>query len=97
VRYEWSAAEAARRWSQGAAQLARTLLAAQARDLGKSIAGNASLLLAASPYAESAELIDACCNGHFAVRVLGCRGASHPGGVRAGGRSRTRAPAFLSG
>jgi ATP-dependent helicase HrpA len=59
VRYEWSAAEAARRWSQGAAQLARTLLAAQARDLGKSISGNAALLLAASPYAESADLIDA--------------------------------------
>jgi ATP-dependent helicase HrpA len=58
VRYEWSAAEASRSWRQAAAQLARTLLAPQARDLGKGIAGNASLLLAASPYAESGALID---------------------------------------
>jgi ATP-dependent helicase HrpA len=53
VRYEWSAAEAGRSWRQGAARLARLTLAAQARDLGKSIAGNAALLLAASPYLKS--------------------------------------------
>jgi ATP-dependent helicase HrpA len=50
VRYEWSAAEADRSWRQGAAYLARTMLPAQARDLAKSLAGNAALLLAASPY-----------------------------------------------
>ena len=59
VRYEWSAAEARRSWLQGAAHLARTMLAAQARDLGKTIAGNASLLLAASPYLKSGALIEA--------------------------------------
>ncbi len=53
VRYEWSAAEATRSWRRGAVHLARILLAGQARDLGKSIAGNASLLLAASPYVRS--------------------------------------------
>jgi ATP-dependent helicase HrpA len=50
VRYEWSAAEADRSWRQGAAYLARAMLPAQARDLAKSLAGNAALLLAASPY-----------------------------------------------
>ncbi len=58
VRYEWSAAEAARSWRRGAVQLARVMLAAQARDLGKTIAGNAPLLLAASPYLESSALIE---------------------------------------
>ena len=56
VRYEWSAAEAVRSWRQGAAQLARSMLGAQARDLGKLIGGNAALLLAASPYTESRAL-----------------------------------------
>jgi len=59
VRYEWSSAESARCWQQGAVYLARTLLAAQTRDLGKTLSGNAALLLAASPYAQSSELIDA--------------------------------------
>ena len=59
VRYEWSAAEAARSWRQGAVHLARIMLGAQARDLGKSIAGNAPLLLAASPYVKSSALIEA--------------------------------------
>jgi ATP-dependent helicase HrpA len=59
VRYEWSAAEARRSWRQGAVHLARVVLAAQARDLGKTIAGNASLLLAASPYLKSGALIEA--------------------------------------
>jgi ATP-dependent helicase HrpA len=58
VRYEWSAAEAGRSWRQGAVHLARAMLAAQARDLGKTLAGNASLLLAASPYVPSAALND---------------------------------------
>jgi ATP-dependent helicase HrpA len=59
VRYEWSAAEARRSWRQGAVQLARIMLAAQARDLGKTLAGNAALLLAASPYLKSSALIEA--------------------------------------
>jgi ATP-dependent helicase HrpA len=59
VRYEWSAAEAARSWRQSAPQLARSMLESQARDLAKIVAGNASLLLAASPYARSDELIEA--------------------------------------
>ena len=58
VRYEWSAAEARRGWRRGAAQLARRVLSAQARDIGKAIAGNASLLLAAAPYATSAALTE---------------------------------------
>jgi ATP-dependent helicase HrpA len=58
LRYEWSAAEATRSWRQGAVHLARILLAAQARDLGKTLAANGSLLLAASPYAQSNALIE---------------------------------------
>jgi ATP-dependent helicase HrpA len=59
VRYEWSAAEAERSWRQGAVHLARSMLAAQSRDVGKGIAGNATLLLAASPYVTSSALIEA--------------------------------------
>jgi ATP-dependent helicase HrpA len=59
VRYEWSAAEARRSWRQGAVHLARTLLAAQSRDLAKTLAGNASLLLAATPYMPSGALVEA--------------------------------------
>jgi len=59
VRYEWSAAEAGRNWRESAPQLARNMLGSQARDLAKIVAGNASLLLAASPYARSDELIEA--------------------------------------
>jgi ATP-dependent helicase HrpA len=58
VRYEWSAAEAGRSWRQGAVHLARSLLDPQARDLGKTIGGNAPLLLAASPYVQSSTLIE---------------------------------------
>jgi ATP-dependent helicase HrpA len=58
VRYEWSAAEAGRSWRQGAVQLARIMLAAQARDLGKTLAGNAALLLGASPYLKSSALVE---------------------------------------
>ena len=58
VRYAWSAAEADRGWRQGAAQLSRIMLAPQARDLGKILAGNAALLLAASPFLTSDVLID---------------------------------------
>jgi ATP-dependent helicase HrpA len=58
VRYEWSAAEADRSWRQGAAYMARAMLPAQARDLAKSLAGNAALLLAASPYLASDALTE---------------------------------------
>jgi ATP-dependent helicase HrpA len=58
VRYEWSAAEAGRSWGQGAVQLSRIMLTPQARDLGKLFAGNAALLLAASPYLTSDALIE---------------------------------------
>jgi ATP-dependent helicase HrpA len=58
VRYEWSAAEAGRAWGQGAVHLARAMLGAQERDLGKIIASDASLLLAASSYVGSRELSD---------------------------------------
>jgi ATP-dependent RNA helicase HrpA len=53
VRYEWSAAEAGRGWRQGAVHLARIVLATQERDLGRIVAADTSLLLAASPYADS--------------------------------------------
>jgi ATP-dependent helicase HrpA len=59
VQYEWSAAEARRSWREGAAHLARSILAAQSRDVAKTVAGNAALLLAASPYAASSTLIEA--------------------------------------
>ncbi len=58
VRYEWSAAEAERSWRQGAALLARAMLAAQERDLRRAIAGNSALLLSASPYLGSGELLE---------------------------------------
>jgi ATP-dependent helicase HrpA len=58
VRYEWSAAEAQRRWRHAAALLARSILAGQARELGKSLANNAPLLLASSPYTTSGTLIE---------------------------------------
>jgi ATP-dependent helicase HrpA len=58
VRYEWSAAEAGRTWGQGAVHLARAMLGAQERDLGKIIASDAPLLLAASSYVGSRELND---------------------------------------
>jgi len=59
VRYAWSAAEASRSWRQAAAHLASIMLAAQARDLGRTIAGHAALLLAASPYAQDGALTEA--------------------------------------
>jgi hypothetical protein len=94
VRYEWSAAEAARRWRQGAAYLARSMLPAQARDLAKSVAGNAPLLLAASPYLASARR-DASSRGVSPRMFRRRRSAARPGGIREGRRSRARAAAFL--
>ena len=58
VRYEWSAAEAQRSWRQGAAQLTRIMLAPQARELRRILAGDAPLMLAASPYFTGDALIE---------------------------------------
>jgi ATP-dependent helicase HrpA len=58
VQYEWSAEEARHAWRDGAVRLARAMLERQARDLGKSILGSVPLLLSASPYMSSDELVD---------------------------------------
>lgn len=58
VGLHWTRAEADRRMRQGAVDLARRMLERQARDLGKRIAENAPLLLAASPYLRGEALID---------------------------------------
>ena len=58
LQYEWSDEEAMRTWRDGAVRLARVMLERQARDLAKSIGGSVSLLLSASPYLNSDELID---------------------------------------
>jgi ATP-dependent helicase HrpA len=66
VHYEWSAAEARRSWTRGAVDLARILLEPPLREFERSIAADASLLLAATPYCTSAALIDALL--HLVVR-----------------------------
>ena len=66
VRYEWSGAEAARHWRQAATRLARILLDRQSRDMSKQLAANSSLLLAASPYMASNDLIDTLLQMAFA-------------------------------
>ncbi len=58
VRFEWSAAEAARRWRRASATLARIMLDRQARDLAKTVAGDSPLLLIASPYLRGDALVD---------------------------------------
>src|SRR5208282_4112177 len=58
VRFEWSAAEAARGWHKGAVHLARALLDRQARDLAKTIRADAPLLLSAAPYLTGDRLVD---------------------------------------
>ena len=58
VRFEWSAAEAARGWRKGAVHLARALLDRQARDLAKTIRADARLLLSAAPYLTGDALVD---------------------------------------
>jgi ATP-dependent helicase HrpA len=58
VRCEWSAAEAARAFREGALALARLMLDRQSRDLEKRIGGNAQLLLSAVPYFTRDALID---------------------------------------
>jgi len=56
VRFEWSAAEAAQSWRQGAVHLARSMLERQARELAKAIGADARLLLGAAPYLTGNEL-----------------------------------------
>lgn len=58
LQYEWSSAEARRRWLQGAVMLARSMLAAQARELDKTVTRATELKLAASPYMQGHELTD---------------------------------------
>jgi ATP-dependent helicase HrpA len=65
VRFEWSEPEAERVWREGAAYLARSMLPAQARDLAKSLAGNAALLLAASPYLKGDALTETLLQAAF--------------------------------
>jgi ATP-dependent helicase HrpA len=56
--YEWTAEEAAEVWRGGSVRLARSSLALPAKDLGRSIAADSRLALAASPYLNGAALQD---------------------------------------
>jgi len=58
VELEWSAEEAACRWFDSAARLARLMLPEQMRDLSKKLAGTPSMQLRAAPYLSSGELLD---------------------------------------
>jgi ATP-dependent helicase HrpA len=58
IRFEWSAAEAAQSYAQGAVHLARAMQGAQARDLAKRVAADVRLHLAASSYFAREELIE---------------------------------------
>ncbi len=56
--YEWTAEEATHAWCSGSIRLARSSLPAQAKDLGRRIAADSRLILAASPYLNGAALQD---------------------------------------
>jgi ATP-dependent helicase HrpA len=58
VRFAWSLEESQRVWRDSATRLARFILDRQARDLGKSLENSLTLLLSASPYMSSEQLID---------------------------------------
>lgn len=58
VRFEWSAAEAARAFGRGATDLARLMLERQMRDLERLIGADARLLLGAAAYFSREQLID---------------------------------------
>jgi ATP-dependent helicase HrpA len=75
VGLHWTCAEADRRMQAGAVALARRLLERQVRDLGKRIADNAPLLLAASPLLRGEALIDMLV--HLCVRRA-CFGDAAP-------------------
>jgi ATP-dependent helicase HrpA len=61
----WSAAEAAREWRDSASRLARSMLQAEARDLGKQLKGSVALVLGAAAYFNHEELIDAALQAVF--------------------------------
>jgi ATP-dependent helicase HrpA len=58
VQYEWSAPEGQRAWRDGSVRLARAMLERQERDLRRTIASSAALLLSASPYMNGEALCD---------------------------------------
>jgi ATP-dependent helicase HrpA len=58
VQYEWSAEEAQHAWRDGAVRLARSMREQQSRDLAKSAASSAALMLRASPYLSGDALVD---------------------------------------
>jgi ATP-dependent helicase HrpA len=58
VELQWTAAEAAMRWSESAVRLARFMLEGQLRALAKTITASGPLILSASPYLSSSELTD---------------------------------------
>ena len=59
VRFEWSAAEAARTWRTAAVRLARLMLGRPVADLARRLGADTRLLLAASPYFTHEEFVDA--------------------------------------
>jgi ATP-dependent helicase HrpA len=59
VRYYWTSAEAEHTMQCGGTALARLVLERQSRDLGRGIAEDARLVLAASPYLRGDALVDA--------------------------------------
>jgi len=69
--YEWTAAEAAQAWRSGSVRLARSMLPAQAKDLGRSIAADSRLSLAATPYLNGAALADALLQAAFRRACFG--------------------------
>jgi ATP-dependent helicase HrpA len=71
VQYEWSAAEAQRAWRDGSVRLARAMLPHQERDLGKTVANSVALLLSASPYLNSDELVDTLLQLAFRTACFG--------------------------
>ena len=58
VELEWSAEEAAMRWFDAAVRLARSMLEGPMRGLVKTITASAPLILSASPYLSSSELVE---------------------------------------
>jgi ATP-dependent helicase HrpA len=58
VRFDWSAAESAQSFAEGAVHLARVMLERQVRDLAKLAAADVRLLLAAASFFGRDELID---------------------------------------
>ena len=58
VRFDWTAAEAASGFEQGAVHLVRVVLDRQMRDLAKRASADMRLMLAATPYFSRDELID---------------------------------------